>query len=290
MDKSCIDCSKPVKMGGQRCQPCSTRHTGAARRRPSRPCKLCGEPIEGPNRTVAVYCSKACKFADPQMRAKMAAPQNRVTKTCPACEQEFSVPVSNGSRYEYCSKACSSTRGRDGVCKRCGADFRHASKQNRSYCSESCRRPPVLISCGVCEVEFRVTPSDENKRRYCSMRCYRASGRETGIERAVRLQLEAHGLRFLQEAQIGAWVVDFLVEGHLVIEADGSYWHSKRPAVDQRKTLDLEERDYEVWRLTESEIHSPGFPAKFAQDWERYWSDHWATIMPRHRSRPSQSI
>lgn len=138
-------------------------------------------------------------------------------------------------------------------------------------------------------MEFRVTPSAENTRRYCSLRCYRLSGRETNIERLVRLQLEALGLSFIQEAQIGAWVVDFLVEAHLIIEADGSYWHTKRPEVDQRKTLDLEERDYEVWRLNEAEIIAPTFPAKFAHQWERYWADHWATIMPRQRLCPSQS-
>lgn len=210
------------------------------------------------------------------MRAKMRGqPLNRVTKTCPGCGSEFAVPVSNGLRYNYCSRECSArTRGRSGTCARCGAHFRHSQKQVRKYCSEVCRRPPVTITCGHCSIQFRVTPSAENTRRFCTSRCYRASGGETSIERAVRLILENLGVEHEQEAQIGPWVVDFLVQGRLVIEADGTYWHSFRPHVDKRKTDDLKDRGYDVWRLPETYIRRSDFPRRLRRKWERYASDH----------------
>lgn len=274
MDKTCTDCDSPVKKGPL-CKTCAIRRYWATRRTPSRPCKTCKQPIESRTRTKAIYCSRACKFADPEMRARMGAPRNRVTKTCPGCGSEFSVPISNGPRYTYCSRGCSNvSRGRSGACARCGAHFRHSQTQRRKYCSEVCRRPPVLITCGHCATEFRVTPSRENRSRFCSARCYRTSGGETSIERTVRLVLEDLGVKHEQEAPIGPWVVDFLIEGRLVIEADGTYWHSLRPDVDKRKTDDLIDRGYDVWRLPETYIRRSDFPRRLRRKWERYASGH----------------
>lgn len=76
----------------------------------------------------------------------------------------------------------------------------------------------------------------------------------------MRLVLEDMGREHTQEAQIGPWTVDFLVAGGLVIEADGEYWHTLRPHVDKRKTKDLRDRGYVVWRIPEREIRMPEFP------------------------------
>ena len=57
--------------------------------------------------------------------------------------------------------------------------------------------------------------------------------------------------------------MDFLL-GDLVIEADGSYWHSFRPDVDARKTAELTARGYVVWRLPEDEIRDVQFAADLA--------------------------
>lgn len=94
------------------------------------------------------------------------------------------------------------------------------------------------------------------------MRCYRLAV-ETSIERRVREQITIAELPFTQEAQIGPWIVDFLIGDRLVIEADGSYWHTKRPHVDQRKTDDLQARGYIVWRLAEPYILRADFPGRF---------------------------
>ena len=67
--------------------------------------------------------------------------------------------------------------------------------------------------------------------------------------------LAGNGLEFQREVKIGYWVVDFLV-GRVVIEADGTYWHSKTETKvrDARKTRRLRAWGYEVVRLPETEV------------------------------------
>lgn len=264
-----MDCSEPVRTG-VRCK----RHAAFARwakHYVPRFCKTCSGEITSRSRYKATYCSRACKHVDPDFLAKIIRVENNVVKTCPHCSSEFRVPVSNDARYTYCSRRCSSeARGRGAVCRRCGATFRHGQAQTRAYCSETCRRPPVLTTCDHCSTEFRVVPSSAGKRRFCSNRCYRASDSETSIERSVREALERLRLDHAPQAGIGPWVVDFLVGERLVVEADGSYWHSLRPHVDRRKTADLESRGYTVWRLSEEEIRGD----EFASEFERRLTDH----------------
>lgn len=262
MDKVCTTCGRAVKRGPL-CRSCSVRAAWIRKRGllPVRLCKICEQPIPVKPCVPRVYCSRACYLADPT--ARPGRKPNRVTKTCPGCSEQFSVPVSNAHRYTHCSKACSDTRGRDGSCERCGGHFRYSQTETRRFCSETCRRPPLLMTCGHCGTGFRTQPSREGRARYCSKRCYRASDAETGIERRVRELLEAWGQEHVVQAQIGPWVVDFLL-GDLVIEADGDYWHSLRPEVDARKSRDLEQRGYVVLRLPENEIVADDFPARFA--------------------------
>lgn len=262
VDRPCIDCGVKITRG-ERCRSDAARERWR-KRFPPRYCKVCSGEITSRNKARAVYCSVACKFADPELLAKVARQRNSIEKTCPHCTSTFSVPVSTASRYNYCSRACSSAaRGCDAVCRRCGAAFRHGRAQIRGYCSETCRRPPVHITCEHCGTSVRMVPSLAKDRRYCSARCYMASGLETSIERTVRLCLEHGRFTFMAQAQVGPWVVDFLVGERLVIEADGSYWHSLRPHVDRRKTADLIDRGYTVWRLPEDEIRDDQFPTLF---------------------------
>jgi very-short-patch-repair endonuclease len=268
MDSACTKC---LTSKNGRCKSCAAFARWAKSYVP-RYCKTCSGEITSRTRYKATYCSIACKFADPEVRAKIGASKiNRTTKACPGCSNDFAVPVSTAHRYNYCSRACSmAARGRDATCPRCGGMFRHGNNTHRRHCSEACRRPPALIDCDHCGAEFRVVPSSAGKRRFCSNRCYRASDSETSIERSVREALERLRLDHAPQAGIGPWVVDFLVGERLVVEADGSYWHSLRPHVDRRKTADLESRGYTVWRLSEEEIRGD----EFASEFERRLTDH----------------
>lgn len=226
-------------------------------------CKTCGDTITGKNRRRALYCSHACRVADPASYTGRSL--NRVTKVCRGCGVTFAVPVAHDARFNYCTLECSlSHRGVDAVCGRCGGPFRHGAAGNlRRYCCETCRRPPLVIDCTNCGTAFRVVPSKEGRARYCSRRCYVSSGAETSIERRVREVLERLGVAHEVQVQVGPWVVDFLL-GTLVIEADGDYWHTLRPDADRRKTADLESRGLTVWRLPECRIVRGDFPEVLA--------------------------
>ena len=92
--------------------------------------------------------------------------------------------------------------------------------------------------------------------------------KETGPERQVREMLEQLGAPFQQEAPLGHYTVDFLLDGpRLVIQADGDYWHanpttypSPTDAQKDRRRLDascdsfLSKRGYRVLRFWESDL------------------------------------
>jgi very-short-patch-repair endonuclease len=64
------------------------------------------------------------------------------------------------------------------------------------------------------------------------------------------------GIRFQSQAQICRWTVDFLLDGNLVVEVDGDYWHGL-PGIrerDDRKNEDLVEGGFEVIRISESSV------------------------------------
>ena len=232
----CVDCGAKVNSRAARCKSCAARERwrlaklvdpnaqwGA--KYPPRTCKRCGKQFPWEHQGRSAYCSPECR-------------RNRVEKVCAGCGERFSVPVSNGARYTYCSRACKVASGAAG--------------------------PPVDLECACCGVVFRAGRSAVLKgRRYCSNRCRFAATGESSIEARVRVVLIGLGLDFVQEAPIGPWVVDFLV-GDLVIEADGTYWHSLDRDTDERKTADLEARGYVVWRVPEVEITAEDFPDRFA--------------------------
>jgi very-short-patch-repair endonuclease len=288
MDKACTRCGRAV-VRGPLCKGCAVRAAWLAKHPDWTPplCVTCGAEITGRQRSRNVHCSIECKFADPEVRARVGRPRNRVIKTCPGCGADFAVAASMAGRYDYCTRECSvRARGRDGTCARCGGAFRHSQTQNRRYCCESCRRPPVLTECGHCGTEFRVVPSRDGLARYCSRHCYHASNAETSIERRVREALEHLGIGHRAQAQIGPWSVDFLVGTLLVIEADGAYWHDRRPAADARKTADLADRGYTVWRLHDDVINAAGF----LDELERRLADYEVAFGQLARVAPGEAV
>jgi very-short-patch-repair endonuclease len=122
------------------------------------------------------------------------------------------------------------------------------------------------ITCDTCGNDFRVrTTLYENKLGwgqewfYCSRRCFCASGRETSIEKKVRLELESRGLKFLTQFSLnGKFTADFfLPDFGIVVECDGDYWHSLPEVVerDKRKDTYVSELGYELFRFNETEIN-----------------------------------
>ncbi len=81
----------------------------------------------------------------------------------------------------------------------------------------------------------------------------------TTIELAVSTLLDALGVQYLAEHRIGPYTVDFLIpDRNIVVECDGSYWHSK-PNVKARDIVRdkwLSDRGFQVVRLDEPDIRS----------------------------------
>lgn len=84
----------------------------------------------------------------------------------------------------------------------------------------------------------------------------------TGIERAIAAILDALAIAYVPQYQIGRYIVDFFVPGKLlVIEADGTYWHS-RPDVrakDDKKDAYLRLSGYTILRIAETAIKAGKF-------------------------------
>jgi very-short-patch-repair endonuclease len=107
-----------------------------------------------------------------------------------------------------------------------------------------------------CGKKLDVKRADAERRRFCSVSCYRKHKGETSIETLVRRQFSASGIPFVQEHRIGRWSVDFLVADRIVVEVDGTYWHSLRGvrARDVKRDKMLTEMGFVVIRLDEQAV------------------------------------
>lgn len=62
------------------------------------------------------------------------------------------------------------------------------------------------------------------------------------------MYLRKRGIRFVQQAAIGRFIVDFLVPPNIVVEAEGKV-HSSTQKQDAQRTEELENRGYRVFRV-----------------------------------------
>ena len=181
----------------------------------------------------------------------------KVIKACPVCGKTFEVSAAIADRYIVCSRECRTADTEYVTCERCGKVFRAAHGRDRHFCSEECRRPPVIVTCETCGEPFRIRPGEINKRRYCSFRCYRTSTARSSLEIAVSDALTTLGVHFQPEVQIGRFCVDFCIpDRRIIIEADGEYWHAQVKERDARRDEELKSLGWTVIRLSESEIKS----------------------------------
>lgn len=76
--------------------------------------------------------------------------------------------------------------------------------------------------------------------------------------------MEEAGIVIESQAKLGKWVVDFLLVGTpIVVEADGSYWHSKEKVRerDARKDAELRLIGIDVHRVDELDFYKRGAAA-----------------------------
>lgn len=210
-------------------------------------CTRCGRPIARSRPVMSdwIFCSMECRSGG-----------RMVTKTCPVCGRDFTIPLSNEDRYQTCSMACKNIDAVYIDCARCGKRFAPRKNNAVRYCSEGCRRPPLMIACRTCGKEFRKSACEENKR-FCSISCVRHFMGETQLEARVRVALEALGIGFTQEYPLRRWSIDFAIPKHRVaIEADGDYWHTILADRDAKRDAAMNAAGWTVVRLSETDVNN----------------------------------
>lgn len=216
-------------------------------------CKYCGEKfrLAGKQAQNPSFCSRKCYNA--------SIKQIQIL-TCKECGQIFTKTPKPRSRLLFCSQICEKIHNGElqKYCKRCGIPIKH-SRQSvkkgiaKEYCSKACRLPASTVDCETCGKNFRVCPSEQSAKRFCTISCYRRFVGESSLEKDVREALERLQIEFIQEFKIGRYSVDFAIHSHkAVIEADGLYWHSNLDR-DRRKTAFLEGRGWRVVRISDAE-------------------------------------
>lgn len=208
-------------------------------------CATCGKSIvrEYQVKGDRAFCSMKCRNGG-----------RMVTKTCPVCSKDFAVPLSNKGRYQTCSHACRTVDTVYIDCERCGKRVAQRRHNSVRYCSEACRRPPLMVECQTCGKEFRKSACDNT--RFCSVSCVRQYMGETQLEARVRVTLEALGVGFTQEYPFRRWSIDFAIpDRKIAIEADGDYWHTILADRDARRDAAMSAAGWTVVRLSEADVN-----------------------------------
>lgn len=254
-------------------------------------CEQCGKHFQVHPSTIeqgkGKYCSSQCVHE---------AQKRRIARVCATCGKEFEVVPSQAKEDNYCSFDCwhagrreivkkvpSRKRNRvERTCQHCGKEFEIIPSWLKregagTFCSRDCANAhkktvtgtnhplykKVKAICEWCGKEYTVKRVHKDKTRFCSQHCQGAytshfsSRKRTAIEIKVKAMLEQLDIDHMQEKPMGAFVCDFVIKScRLVIECDGTYWHSipKVKERDARKDSWLIAHGYRVLRLPESLI------------------------------------
>lgn len=152
-------------------------------------------------------------------------------------------------------------------CEQCGKTFHARSKPTENapfkYCSRHCHNKSMDTrhekECPVCHKIFMAKPCKEKLGfdTYCSRVCKIKGKEPTTIELTIARMLTDLKIDYVEQYSIGRYVVDYLIPSQkLIIECDGSYWHSI-PKVKKRDSLKDEyftHRNFRVLRLPETDI------------------------------------
>ncbi len=164
-------------------------------------------------------------------------------------------------------------------CKQCGQPFQvnNSRKSTAHFCSRHCHNlfkktitglaHPLYTrqprECAWCGKQVWVKPAKLHEFRFCSRSCIgswmcRHVHRPTTPELMVSSALTELGLPFESEYRIGKYSCDFALTRHgIVIEVDGTYWHSSHRVKkrDCIKDAFLSGQGWTVLRFKEKDIH-----------------------------------
>ena len=194
--------------------------------------------------------------------------RNSIIVVCQICNQSFTRCKAhvNRRKHLFCSRECyKKWRYSKNVLKEINKKIgiSHIGKKKTT----PYRRKKVI--CQTCGKEVEKSMGEiQRKRRilpfhFCSRRCWgiwmikNTNKRNTDIERIMERGLREAGIEFITQEPIGGVaIVDFLVRGKLVVQADGDYWHTKamQRARDIKQDRILKQMGYVVLRFLGSKI------------------------------------
>jgi very-short-patch-repair endonuclease len=259
-----------------------------------RQCPVCGVSYEAElgrlDKGKDLHCSKACAFPGP------------VDRSCEKCGAAFTANRSEIAKGwgRFCSNECRRTRV-ERICATCGLPFEvvasQATDERGKYCSNDCRhlgtRNRVKRECVICGTPFEkpVSTITRTAALYCSRDCLTlarrtdpvmvarcrkmqrgmlASKGPTGCERNLYALLDevvGEGMWSSQYLVFDKWTVDAALPNlHLVIQADGDYWHGYDPKThtspmvaknrsnDRRQGLYMKKARWHLLRLWEHDL------------------------------------
>lgn len=178
--------------------------------------------------------------------------KNGTYKNCIICDKQFYVipAQERKGRFKCCSKDC-------------GYKYRstlESSKKGKTY--NHLQRAEIR-NCRNCGVEFSATNDHNGKQGgkksrtpqvYCTHTCYVKGNRVSKFEETVFEYLVNINGQLITQVKKGRWSFDMAINGtNILIEADGSYWHSQPHAKerDARKNDWCKENGFELYRIDE---------------------------------------
>lgn len=290
MDKKCVVCGKTFSVKGKRKETakyCSRECASIGQsQKVALKCDFCGKEILVKRSKAEAhehhFCSLAClgKWNGKQR-------EKRVVKTCVICGKEYSVKEGESSNSVTCSNECqhewqrqyrvkenaSNWHGGGGVlkCLHCGKEFKVRRylflNKSAKFCSQKCKQEYWATHV--------ITKDGFKKARHIgNMRMLSTSkGRETSLEKHIRLFLERNGIKHdCQHVINNKFCVDFFLEdSNVIIEALGDYWHGnplkysedslnriqlKNKHMDKARFAYLRKCGYIVFDIWENEVNT----------------------------------
>lgn len=183
---------------------------------------------------------------------------------CDICSKDFLRCKGhiNRRKHHFCSRQCYkiwrySTKVKEEINRKIGIS--HIGKKQYSQYR---RKTFYCESCGK-EYWRRLGELKRFGSRFCSQSCVgiwlckNVRKKNTDIENIVSNLLKESNIEFQAQKQIKRIaIVDFLIKGKVVIEADGDYWHStdKQKEKDIKRDKVLSKMGYIIIRFLGSEI------------------------------------
>ena len=182
--------------------------------------------------------------------------KNGKYKECIICGCEFYITPAQESRGRYlcCSKECGYKYRSTLVNTKKGKTYKHLQRA-------------VTRKCKTCGIEFKAINDHNGKlggkntrtpQIYCSHNCYVKGNRISGFECNVYEYLNQFNGNITQQIKKGRWSFDMgITNTNILIEADGSYWHSfeKAKERDERKKEWCNKNGFELFRIDELEFY-----------------------------------